>query len=73
MRSASASLGLSYYSLKDQLCDAQGCLTRTGDRLPDDLIVFDDGHVTVSGARYLLATGLGQRVESLLAERQPGP
>jgi hypothetical protein len=66
MQSSSKSLGLPYYSVKDQLCNAQGCLTRIGDRLPDDLIVFDDGHVTVSGARYLLATGLGQRVDSLL-------
>jgi hypothetical protein len=70
MRSASENLGLPYYSVKDHLCNAQGCLTRVGDRLPDDLIVFDDSHVTVSGARFLLATGLGQRVDSLLAGRQ---
>ena len=71
MRSASASLGLPYYSLKDQLCNPQGCLTRIGERLPEDLIVFDDGHVTVAGARYLLATGLGQRIDALLAEHHP--
>jgi peptidoglycan/LPS O-acetylase OafA/YrhL len=72
MRSASDRLGLPYYSVKDQLCNVQGCLTRVGDRLPDDLIVFDDGHVTASGARYLLATGLGQTVDSLLAGRKRG-
>jgi peptidoglycan/LPS O-acetylase OafA/YrhL len=70
MRSASESLGLSYFSVKDRLCNLQGCLTRVGERLPDDLIVFDDSHVTASGARYLMATGLGQTVDSLLAERK---
>ncbi|MGC1460000.1 MAG: acyltransferase family protein [Steroidobacteraceae bacterium] len=70
MKSASENLGVPYYSLKGQLCNAQGCLTRVGDRLPDDLIVFDDGHLTVSGARYLLATGLGQRIDWLLAGRK---
>jgi peptidoglycan/LPS O-acetylase OafA/YrhL len=73
MRSESERLGLSYFSVKDQLCNLQGCLTRVGENLPDDLIVFDDGHVTPPGARYLVATGLGQRVESLLAGSKKGP
>jgi hypothetical protein len=70
MRSASERLDLSYYSVRDQLCNTQGCLTRVGESLPDDLIVFDDGHLTPAGARYLMATGLGQTVDSLLAGRK---
>jgi peptidoglycan/LPS O-acetylase OafA/YrhL len=70
MRSASAEFGVPYYSLKEHLCDDQGCLTRIGDDLPDELIVFDDGHLTASGATYLLRTGLGQRIDSLLAEQK---
>jgi peptidoglycan/LPS O-acetylase OafA/YrhL len=67
MRSASKEFRIPYYSLKDQLCDAQGCLTRVGEKLPDELIVFDDGHLTASGASYLARSGLGQRIDSVLA------
>jgi peptidoglycan/LPS O-acetylase OafA/YrhL len=67
MRSASMQFDVPYYSLKDQLCNGQGCLTRVGEELPDDLIVFDDGHLTTLGASYLLGSGLGQRIELLLA------
>jgi peptidoglycan/LPS O-acetylase OafA/YrhL len=70
MRSMSERLGVPYYSLKDQLCDSRGCLTRVGERLPEDLIVFDDGHLTVSGARYVMAAGLGQRIDSILEGRK---
>jgi peptidoglycan/LPS O-acetylase OafA/YrhL len=71
MKAASAELGLPYYSLKDQLCNAQGCVTRVGHQLPDELIVFDDGHLTAAGARYVMASGLGQKIDSLLAGRKP--
>ena len=67
MRSASLETRIPYYSLKGQLCDSQGCLTRVGEKLPDELIVFDDGHLTASGATYLVRSGLGQRIDSLLA------
>jgi hypothetical protein len=67
MRFTSAKFGVPYYSPKDQLCNAQGCLTRVGDDLPEDLIVFDDGHMTTAGARYLVDSGLGIRISSLLA------
>jgi hypothetical protein len=70
MRSASAEFGVPYYSLKNQLCGAQGCLTRVGEKLPEDLIVFDDGHLTTAGARYVLESGLGERIDSLLAGRK---
>jgi peptidoglycan/LPS O-acetylase OafA/YrhL len=70
MRTTSREFGVPYYSLKDQLCNGQGCLTRVGEELPDQLIVFDDGHLTTSGASYLLGTGLGQRIDSLLAAQK---
>jgi len=70
MRSTNAEFGVPYYSLKDQLCNAQGCLTRVGEKLPEDLIVYDDGHLTTAGARYLVGSGLGQRIDSLLAAQK---
>jgi hypothetical protein len=68
LKSTSARFRVPYYSLKDRLCDAQGCLTRVGDQLPDELIVFDDGHLTTAGARYVMGSGLGQTIASLLRE-----
>jgi peptidoglycan/LPS O-acetylase OafA/YrhL len=70
MRLMSAKLGLPYYSVKDQLCNAQGCLTRVGEDLPEDLIVFDDSHMTTAGARYLVGSGLGTKISSLLAAQK---
>jgi hypothetical protein len=52
--------------VKDQLCNGQGCLTRVGEDLPEDLIVFDDGHMTTAGARFLVGSGLGMKISSLL-------
>jgi peptidoglycan/LPS O-acetylase OafA/YrhL len=66
MRSMSAKSGVPYYSVKDQLCNGQGCLTRVGEDLPEDLIVFDDGHMTTAGARFLVGSGLGMKISSLL-------
>jgi peptidoglycan/LPS O-acetylase OafA/YrhL len=49
----------SYVSLKDFLCDASGCLARTGADMKSDLIVQDAAHLTHAGAdlvtRKLLA------------------
>jgi peptidoglycan/LPS O-acetylase OafA/YrhL len=70
MKLASAEVGIPYYSLKDKLCNAQGCLTRVGDDLPEDLIVYDESHLTAAGASYLVGSGLGQRIDSLLAWRK---
>lgn len=45
--------GITYVSLRDALCDGQGCLTMVGADLPKDLIVWDYGHLTQSGAKYV--------------------
>lgn len=42
-----------YLSLKDSLCNASGCLVRVGPDLSDDLIVWDRGHLTASGAAFV--------------------
>lgn len=70
MKLTSAKLGIPYYSLKDVLCNAQGCMTRVGDDLPEELIVYDESHLTAVGAGYLVGSGLGQRIDSLLTWRK---
>ena len=50
---------VNYFSLKDVLCNAQGCMTKVGDNLPDDLMVFDYGHLTRNGALFIMSKGLG--------------
>jgi peptidoglycan/LPS O-acetylase OafA/YrhL len=42
-----------YISLTDRLCDAQGCLTMTGPDLANDLLVWDYGHLTLTGSRWV--------------------
>lgn len=42
-----------YVSLKDFLCNNSGCLTTVGPNLKNDLIVFDWGHLTESGAAFI--------------------
>jgi hypothetical protein len=41
-----------YISLWDLLCDEMECLTRVGERA-DDLIAFDEAHLTLRGSRYV--------------------
>jgi len=50
--------GVNYVSLRDLLCDATGCLTIVGPDLSRDLIVFDYGHLTKSGAEYVTRRAL---------------
>jgi hypothetical protein len=42
-----------YVSLKGFLCNNSGCLTTVGPNLKKDLIVFDWGHLTESGAAFI--------------------
>ena len=50
--------GITYVSLKDLLCNEQGCLTHVGADLEKDLIVFDYGHLTPAGANYVTSKAL---------------
>ncbi len=42
-----------YLSLRDLLCTADGCITTVGPNLNKDLIVFDYGHLTYNGAKFI--------------------
>jgi hypothetical protein len=45
--------GVTYLSVKDALCDADGCLTAVGPDLANDIVVWDYGHLTPAAAQYL--------------------
>jgi hypothetical protein len=53
---------VSYLSLKDLLCDRSGCLTMVGPNLKSDLIVYDYGHLTKSGADFVTRNLLAKAI-----------
>jgi len=53
---------VSYLSVKDLLCNGQGCMTMVGHTLPTDLTVFDYGHLSQSGARYVIQQSIGPQI-----------
>ena len=44
---------VSYVSLKNILCNSEGCLISVGANIKTDLIVWDYGHLTPSGSKFL--------------------
>jgi peptidoglycan/LPS O-acetylase OafA/YrhL len=54
MRSLRYPVGAAYLSMRDVLCDDSGCLTRVGPDLEKDVTLWDYGHLTVSGADYVV-------------------
>lgn len=46
-------LGIIYLSPFDELCNADGCLTRVGNNA-DDLLTWDSRHFTSSGSRFFI-------------------
>jgi peptidoglycan/LPS O-acetylase OafA/YrhL len=60
----------------DRLCDARGCIAFVGPDRFDDLITFDNGHMTPAGSNWLGRTVLAPAVRRLLptegAERANG-
>lgn len=66
LRPKNKNLGVEYISLKDTLCNEQGCLTNVGTKFPEDLIVMDYGHLTKKGASYLSENLLGKRIIELM-------
>jgi peptidoglycan/LPS O-acetylase OafA/YrhL len=44
---------LRYVSMIEGLCNADGCLTRVGPDLFEDIESFDDGHLTLSASKYV--------------------
>lgn len=69
VRSGDTRKGVEYISLKDALCNDQGCLTNVGTDLPNDLLVMDYGHLTRNGAKYISEKILGEKILSVLPPR----
>ena len=53
MRSIKYPKGVTFLSMDDLLCNKQGCLTMVGSNLATDLIVWDYGHLTTAGSKYV--------------------
>jgi hypothetical protein len=68
LRSQSFGDRVTYISLQDHLCDSEGCLTRVGDRLEKDLLVYDYGHLTRHGAEYITRLALAPILERLIQD-----
>jgi peptidoglycan/LPS O-acetylase OafA/YrhL len=66
MRTWALPPGYQYFSVKDVLCNADGCLTRVGNHLATDLVVWDYGHLTQAGSDYVVSHGLGDLLSSTL-------
>jgi peptidoglycan/LPS O-acetylase OafA/YrhL len=53
MRSMVTKAGAEYISAWDVMCNADGCLTRLGDK-PEDIVASDQHHLTESGSVFLI-------------------
>jgi peptidoglycan/LPS O-acetylase OafA/YrhL len=53
MRSEMTKLGAEYISAWDVMCNADGCLTRLGEK-PEDVVASDQHHLTESGSTFLI-------------------
>jgi hypothetical protein len=53
MRASAQRHGVQYISLLDKLCNADGCLVKLGDT-PDALVGYDQGHLSLLGAEFVV-------------------
>lgn len=53
MRSETTKVGAEYISAWDVMCNADGCLTRLGEK-PEDVVASDQHHLTESGSSFLI-------------------
>lgn len=67
MKAFSYPRGVSYVSLTDVLCDARGCLTMVGPNPETDVVVWDYGHLTPAGARFVTETALRPALAGLVS------
>ncbi len=65
MQKLSFPKGVSYLSLKEFLCNDSGCITSVGPDPVRDLIVWDDGHLTVNGAKFVVDYTLSEKLKKL--------
>ena len=66
MRSFKYPKGVTYLSMDDLLCNREGCMTMVGPNLATDLIVWDYGHLTNAGSKYVserLFAGIELKIE----------
>jgi len=68
MRSLAYPTSFKYISLTDLLCDPLGCMTRVGPDLRTDLMVWDYGHLTAAGAKFVMDQKLGSKISEALDE-----
>lgn len=59
--------GVDFISMRDLLCNTTGCMTKVGDDITADVIYFDDGHLTPSGAQYVVDHTLAKIVAADVA------
>lgn len=45
--------GIDYYSIKDMLCDVEGCRIKIGRNIENDLVTFDDSHLSFSASKHI--------------------
>lgn len=55
-----------FISLRDHLCTEEGCLTSVGSNYATDLLVFDYGHLTPQGAKYVTEEILSPVIKKLI-------
>jgi peptidoglycan/LPS O-acetylase OafA/YrhL len=73
MKTQSQGSEVTYYSVRNALCNAQGCLTKVGVHFPEQLIVFDYGHLTGAGASFVVEGGLGSTIMAELDAKGTSP
>ena len=65
MRDIATSEGVRFVSIFDAICNGDGCLTH-GPASPSELLCWDQGHLTLEGAVYLVRKmGLDPLIDSL--------
>jgi peptidoglycan/LPS O-acetylase OafA/YrhL len=57
-----------YLSLTDLFCDPAGCMTSVGPEMRTDLVVWDYGHLTSAGAKFVIDRKLGSMIMEALGE-----
>jgi hypothetical protein len=60
--------GVDYVSLRDELCDAEGCLAFVGPNIEADMLLWDYGHLTANGSDFVARTVLEPVASRLLPE-----
>ena len=54
MQVFAAEMKINYVSVYKLLCNSEGCLTRSGEKL-DTVMAWDDGHLTVAGSVFIVS------------------